>query len=135
MEKSGVEKLPFSKVAHVGVIVRDMDKAVEYYQALGIGPFESLNVTAVDRKVYGKPADNVKDKLRIAQMGRVQFELVQPVSGDSVPKKFLEKYEILVPDYVPLEYFSYLILPFIAHTKPSTLIGSQINNSICKIIR
>ncbi len=33
------EQLPFSKVDQIGVIVRDIDKAVEYYQSLGIGPF------------------------------------------------------------------------------------------------
>ena len=89
-QKIGAEKLPFSKVDQVGVIVRDMDKAIEYYEALGIGPFKSLDVTAIDRKVYGKPADDVKNLVRVAQMGQVEFELVQPVSGESVQKKSLK---------------------------------------------
>jgi len=85
-----IENLPYMKVDQVGVIVRDMDRAVEYYQALGIGPFESLNVVPADRKVYGKPADDVKNLARVAQMGQLQFELIQPVSGESVQKEFLE---------------------------------------------
>jgi len=90
MEKIGIEESPFSKVAQIGVIVRDMDKAIEYYQSLGIGPFEPLKTTSTDRKAYGKPAPEVKNLVRVAQMGQVQFELVQPVSGESVQKEFLE---------------------------------------------
>ena len=90
MEKSGTEKSSFSNLYQVGVIVRDMDKAVEYYQDLGIGPFESLKVSPHDRRVYGKPADDVKNRVMHAQMGPVEFELVQPVSGESVQKEFLE---------------------------------------------
>ena len=90
MEKIGTEKLPFSKVDQVGVVVRDMDKAVEYYQALGIGPFEPLNVTSIDRKVYGKPAPDVKLKVRMAQMGQIQIELIQSMEGESFQKGFLE---------------------------------------------
>jgi len=90
MEKTGAEKLPLSKVDQVGIIVRDMDEAVEYYQSLGIGPFESPNIIPTERRVYGKPADDVKNKVKVAQAGRVQFELVQPVSGESVQKEFLE---------------------------------------------
>ena len=92
MEKMETEKLPFSKVIQVGVIVRDMDKAVEYYQSLGIGPFEPSKTAHLhaDRKVYGKPADDIKLKVRLAQMGQLQFELIQPVEGESVQKEFLE---------------------------------------------
>ena len=85
------DKLTLLQADQVGVIVRDMDKAIEHYQSLGIGPFESLNVTSIDRKVYGKPAPDVKNLSRVAQMGQIQFELVQPVSGESIQKKFIEK--------------------------------------------
>ncbi len=86
------EKLPFSRVDQIGVLVRDMDKAVEYYESLGMGPFESLNVKATDRKVYGKPADDVKNLAKVARRGRLHFELIQPISGQSVQKEFLERH-------------------------------------------
>ena len=91
MNKYGAEKSPFSKVDHIGVIVRDMDKAIEQYQALGIGPFEPLSETPTDRKLYGKPADDIRNKVRVAQMGNIRFELAQPVSGESIQKEFLER--------------------------------------------
>ena len=84
------EKSPFSKIDHVGVIVNDVNKVVEYYQSLGIGPFERLNLNVVEMKVWGKPAEDVKLKVRVAQMGQVQFELIQPIAGESPQMEFLQ---------------------------------------------
>ena len=90
MEKIEAEKLPFSQVDHVGVIVKDMDRAVEYYQALGIGPFQSLNVIPTDTKLGGKPinVNDIKLKIRMAQMGPIRFELIQPLEGGSIRRSF-----------------------------------------------
>lgn len=86
-------KSVFSKVDQVGMVVRDMDKAIEYYQSLGIGPFEPpKSLVYAERKVFGKPIDidSIKVKVFFAQMGPVQLELVQPVEGESLWKEFLE---------------------------------------------
>ena len=91
MGKSGTEKSLFSKVDQVGVLVRDLDKAVEYYEALGIGPFHPpKKAIPINRKVYGKPAPDVKNKAVIANIGQAHIELVQPIAGKSIQKKFLE---------------------------------------------
>ena len=47
MEKSRTEKSLFSKVDRAGLVVSDLDKAIEYYEALGIGPSESPNFRCV----------------------------------------------------------------------------------------
>jgi methylmalonyl-CoA/ethylmalonyl-CoA epimerase len=87
--KKSTEK-PFSRAYQVGVVVRDMDRAVEFYESLGIGPFvEGPSSVATDRKIYGKPAD-VKVRGTIAQMGQIEFELLQPVAGESIQKEFLD---------------------------------------------
>ncbi|MFC1950713.1 VOC family protein [Chloroflexota bacterium] len=82
------------KLHHVGVIVRDMDKAVEYYQFLGaaiIGQ-ESLDTsTYTDLTAYGKPADpKSKLEIKMVQLGSVTLELLQPVEGDFTQKEFLD---------------------------------------------
>jgi methylmalonyl-CoA/ethylmalonyl-CoA epimerase len=90
MEKEG-ERL-FSKIDQVGIVVRDIEKAMQYYSSFfGLGPFRRLNVTSVDRVVYGRPAKDVANLTRVTRMGSVQFELVQPISGESIQKEFLEK--------------------------------------------
>ena len=91
MKRSRAAAHPFSRIDQVGVVVRDLERAVEYYSSFGIGPFHPLHVTRVERTVYGKPADDVKNISRVAQMGHVQLELIQPVSGESVQKEFLDK--------------------------------------------
>lgn len=90
MDRNVAEKLPFSKVDHVGIVVRDMDKAIEYYQSLGIGPFKSLNLIVSERKIRGRTVGNVSNKIRLCQIGSIQLELLQPVEGESIQKEFLE---------------------------------------------
>jgi len=84
--------LPFTKVDHIGVIVRDMDKAIEHYQSLGIGPFESPELDIAAREMWGKSVTPVsmKNKVSLATMDSVQYESIEPVFGDSLFSKFLE---------------------------------------------
>jgi methylmalonyl-CoA/ethylmalonyl-CoA epimerase len=83
------------KFHHVSVVVRDIEKAIEFYQSLGIGPFQSLvgpsGPTRLTRKmIRGKPADYQID-LRSAEIGQLQSEVVQPLEGETPIKEFLEK--------------------------------------------
>jgi methylmalonyl-CoA/ethylmalonyl-CoA epimerase len=79
---------------HIGLIVRDMDKAIEYYQSLGIGPFGSpkrpFHHVAIE--VMGKPIalDSIKFNASFAPMGPVQLELIQPAEGQYFWREFLE---------------------------------------------
>ena len=75
------DKSLFSKVDHIGVVVRDIDKAVEYYESLGIGPFEPLKITGSKVKmVMGKPIDidSIQLKTRAAKIGTTILELLEP---------------------------------------------------------
>ena len=79
------------RFTRVGVVVRDMDKIVEYYQSLGIGTFgpEILweSSESVDLKVNGKTPDTiVKLRIRVAQIGPLRLELFQPSEGESPHK-------------------------------------------------
>lgn len=85
------------KFHHVSVVVRDMKKAIEFYQSLGIGPFPPLigpegKVTLTNKTAKGKPLDYQLD-LRHAEggVGNLTFEIIQPLAGDTPVKEFLEK--------------------------------------------
>jgi len=83
------------KFHHVAVVVRDMDKAIEYYQSLGIATFQPEfmldSSTYTDYKVYGKTPDTIdKTRMRFVQLGSFILELVQPVEGESIYKEFLK---------------------------------------------
>lgn len=83
--------MPFSSIDQIGITVRDLDRAVKYYESLGIGPFKSLErITPVERIVRGKLVTDVKNKMMFARAGPIQLELIQPIEGDSIQKEFLE---------------------------------------------
>jgi catechol 2,3-dioxygenase-like lactoylglutathione lyase family enzyme len=92
MEKNRAEESPFSKFTHVGVVVRDMDKAIEHLSSLGIGPFEPFrhSLPLTERIFRGKPTDATV-KISIAKIGQVALELIQPVEGQSAHKEFLDR--------------------------------------------
>ena len=88
-----MEKSPFSRVDQIGIVVRDMNKAVDYYQSLGIGPFEPMgDLVYTERIVLGKPVDfdSIKLDIRFAEIGPIEVELIQPVEGEFLWKEFLE---------------------------------------------
>jgi catechol 2,3-dioxygenase-like lactoylglutathione lyase family enzyme len=80
----------------IGAVVKDVDKTVKYYQAMGVG--EALPTTVFDSTqvknaaVYGKPAgDAIKAKIRLLQIGPTAYELVQPVEGKAIYKESLDR--------------------------------------------
>ncbi|MDP6043475.1 MAG: VOC family protein [Dehalococcoidales bacterium] len=89
MPKKRVGEL-LTKFHHMGVLVKNLDEAVEYFQALGIGPFGPSNLVHTDRVVYGKSAPDVKNIVKATKIGPIGIELIQPVSGESPPKRILE---------------------------------------------
>ncbi|MFC1992204.1 VOC family protein [Chloroflexota bacterium] len=86
------EKSPFSNLDHIGVIVRDMDKAIKYYESLGIGPFKALgSAERVDQKMLGKPFDVTTHlTARMGKVGATKIELIQPFEGESLWREFLD---------------------------------------------
>jgi len=92
------ENPSFSKLHHIGIVVRDMDKAVEYYKSLGIGPFKPLpeivpkQAKLKERIIRGKPAPLTFTNIsRWAEMGPYFIELLQPFEGiKSIWSDFLE---------------------------------------------
>ena len=93
MEKIEIGKSPFSQVDHVGIIVKDLDRAVAHYESLGIGPFETLVLKVVGRSLRGKPMTDLKMKVKMANVKPIKFELIEPVSGTGSPwKEFLDRH-------------------------------------------
>lgn len=92
MSKIEIGKSPFSSISHVGMVVRDMDRAVKHYESLGIGPFESFNdFNFREMEAGGKPLkyEDIPHKICTAKMGSVTLELIQPVAGEFIWTEFL----------------------------------------------
>ena len=84
------------KFAHAALVVKDMDKAIKYFEELDVGPFPPFlggpGMSFTGKTVRGKPADYDMD-LRIArsEIGGLHIELIQPLKGRSVYTEFLEE--------------------------------------------
>jgi len=92
MEKNMTRKSPFSELHHISIVVKDIDEAAGFYNSIGIGPF----VDYPPMKEYVKL--NVPDedgfynlRIKVARMGPVDLQLIQPGEGESLYKDFLEK--------------------------------------------
>jgi methylmalonyl-CoA/ethylmalonyl-CoA epimerase len=69
------------KFDHIGAVVRDVDKTVEYYQSLGIVDEATDRVT-----MEGKKAKLIG---RFIHIGSLLSELWQPVRGETIQQEFL----------------------------------------------
>jgi methylmalonyl-CoA/ethylmalonyl-CoA epimerase len=83
----------FSQMMHVGMVVKDMSKAIERFTALGIGPFKPRILPADAQETYrGKPFFPAKRvTIQITQIGNIELELIQPIDGESPHREFLEQ--------------------------------------------
>ena len=82
-------KVVLPPVSQVGIVVRDIEKATEYYTAtFGIGPFSIREVDMDGVMLRGKPV-STKIKAAFAQSGPLQIEFIQPVEGENIYTEFL----------------------------------------------
>jgi methylmalonyl-CoA/ethylmalonyl-CoA epimerase len=92
MDKDALGKGPFNKLHHISIVVKDAEKTQKFYESIGIGPW----VDYPPMKAYVKI--NVPDengfynlKIKCAQIGPVQLQLIEPGDGESLYKDHLRK--------------------------------------------
>jgi catechol 2,3-dioxygenase-like lactoylglutathione lyase family enzyme len=83
---------PFSTLHHLSLVVRDINAAVRFLESVGIGPFTEYPPMAEYTRLNVPDEDGFFDtRIRCAQIGPVQLQLVQPGKGRSIYRDFLEK--------------------------------------------
>jgi len=90
MAQLELDKLKFD---HIAVVVKDVEKAVEYYsKAFGL-TFEEIAEHALPPDVItrGKPTPYTM-KVTFAKMGPIRLELVQVVEGECIYTEFLREH-------------------------------------------
>ena len=84
----------FTSVVQIGVVVKDLDHTIKMLQEIfGMGPFRTIDWPPADRTdmqrfYYGQPADFTA-RMGFTELGPVELELIQPVSGQSIWADFL----------------------------------------------
>jgi len=80
---------------HVGVVVEDIEAAIAHFESLGFGPFgfnEGARVFRIEfsGELHGRPAE-WSVKISNADMGGVEFELLEPCGGASALQETLDE--------------------------------------------
>ncbi|EKT4485511.1 VOC family protein [Pseudomonas putida] len=85
---------PFQRLHHICIVVHDMERAVGYYESLGLGPwqnFPSLTAFADDLQAPSNE-DFLKLAYRFCQLENVQLQLCAPPPGNTPQRRHLEKH-------------------------------------------
>ncbi len=85
------EKLDLPDVSQIGIVVKDMDKAIEYYEkVLGLGPFIRPEIKYDQKFYYGKPVDSIWI-MGFCSLGPLELELIQVITGPTIYHDFLKE--------------------------------------------
>ena len=92
MDKNALKNRPFNKLHHISIVVRDAEKTQKFYESIGIGPWvdyppmkEYVKIDVPDERGF------YKLKIKCAQVGPVQLQLIEPGDGESLYKDHLGK--------------------------------------------
>ena len=98
MEQEITQNTPFTNenYHHVGVIVRDMEKTIEYLSALGIGLFgmpggPQIIEVPFKGELHSRPVE-WKVKISMARLDGTELEFLQPSGGESALQEFLDNH-------------------------------------------
>jgi methylmalonyl-CoA/ethylmalonyl-CoA epimerase len=91
MSQSDLNGVKLPPVEQIGIVVRDLDRAIEYYSStFGWGPFE-VHLSDMKGVIYrGRPTD-CKLRLAMARSGPIEIELIQVLEGETPHTEFLNK--------------------------------------------
>jgi methylmalonyl-CoA/ethylmalonyl-CoA epimerase len=85
------KSLKFPKVGHIGVVVKDIGRVIEYYSPVfGIGPFEIYDFRPHKAWVRGRKVKPFELRIATADIGLASLELIQVVRGEPPHRDFLE---------------------------------------------
>lgn len=91
MAEDQSHEVKLGPLSHIGIVVENMDKAVEYYSSVfGIGPFNTEIYDLNEFIHRGQPV-NAKVKAAIANAGPVFIELIEVLEGETPHSEFLRE--------------------------------------------
>jgi len=91
MDSENLKNDAFSKVHHICIVVKDIEKTMSYYESIGIGSWkeypplvEYSKLNVIDKKGF------FSTRIVYTEIGNLQLQLVQPGEGETIYKDFLE---------------------------------------------
>jgi catechol 2,3-dioxygenase-like lactoylglutathione lyase family enzyme len=82
---------PFSKLHHICLVVRDIDRAQAFYESVGIGPWHDYPPLGEYTELDVPDPDGFRGLVyRYTWIGDQQLQLCQPGPGSTPQRRFLE---------------------------------------------
>lgn len=107
---------PFAKLMQVGVVVKDVDSCIKRLSDMGLTEIQPKLLPAEREEWFRDKRMYADFKIYGAMIGDTELELIQPISGDSPHKEFLEtKGEGIQHIAVPVDDLEAEIARFLAH--------------------
>ncbi|MCZ7665194.1 MAG: VOC family protein [Thermoleophilia bacterium] len=79
------------RISQVGVVVRDVRRAAEYYSFMfGLGPFTIYDFTP-DKQWYKEQPSHLTMRQGKTMWGDIELELMQPLEGESLFQDYLDE--------------------------------------------
>jgi catechol 2,3-dioxygenase-like lactoylglutathione lyase family enzyme len=83
----------FKECVQIGVVVADLDRSIQALtEIFGMGPFRTIEWPpegrTMEKYYHGEPG-NFTARMAFTELGNVELELIQPVSGESIWADFL----------------------------------------------
>jgi len=84
---------PFKNLHHICIVVHDLERAVAYYETLGVGPwFDYPKGSAyLEFEVPNRAASDAM-RYKCVDLDNVQIQLCQPSELDSPQRRFLDEH-------------------------------------------
>lgn len=84
---------PFHKLHHVSIVVHDVEKAMKFYESIGIGPWQDYPAREDFTTLEVPDVENFKKiKMKIAFLNdKMQLQLIEPGNDETSYRKFLDE--------------------------------------------
>ena len=92
MARPAVREPVFTETLQIAIVVRDLDATMRtYVHEYGIGPWEiyEFNPGNVAEMVRDEQPTESAWRIAVTQVGSVQWELIEPLDGESIYARFL----------------------------------------------
>ncbi len=87
--KGDLKHLDLPQPDQIGFVVRDLDEAIALYDPV-FGPFHKTDFGVQQAQYRGGPRSSYDLKFAFGQIGDIEIELIQWVSGDTPHRDFIE---------------------------------------------
>lgn len=91
---ASAEKVKIKEVLQIAVVVKDLQKAMKHYwDVFGIGPWRifTFQPPFLSKTTVRCKPEQYTMKIAVTQIGNINWELIEPLTGPSIYKEFLEQ--------------------------------------------